>query len=297
MRPLRSPQDGTVRRDPAPSRVAYRLHRLWLTPLVRKLVKVGLPLMLVFGMAAGYFGQIENREALMGKVADLRRSIEERPEFMVNLMAIDGASDTIADDIREIVPVDFPISSFDLDLDGMRARIGELDAVEQVDIRIKSGGVLEVRVRERVPAAVWRVGRDIELLDAQGYRVAVIKSRLEHPELPLLAGEGAEKAVPEALQLLAAAAPVASRVRGLVRMGERRWDLVLDRDQRIMLPEKNPLGALEQVMALEDARQLLARDIVAVDLRNPTRPTIRMSPEAVEELRRIKDFSQGADHG
>ena len=278
MRPLIFPQDSTPRRDPAP-------------------VKVGLPLMLVFGMAAGYFGQIENREALMGKVADLRRSIEERPEFMVNLMAIDGASDTIADDIREIVPVDFPISSFDLDLDGMRARIGELDAVEQVDIRIKSGGVLEVRVRERMPAAVWRVGRDIELLDAQGYRVAVIKSRLEHPELPLLAGEGAEKAVPEALQLLAAAAPVASRVRGLVRMGERRWDLVLDRDQRIMLPEKNPLGALEQVMALEDARQLLARDIVAVDLRNPTRPTIRMSPEAVEELRRIKDFSQGADHG
>jgi hypothetical protein len=43
--------------------------------------------------------------------------------------------------------------------------------------------------------------------------------------------------VPEALALVAAARPAVPRLRGLVRMGERRWDLVLDRDQRILLPE------------------------------------------------------------
>ncbi len=288
---------GKPRRDPAPSRAAYRLHRLWLTPLVRRAVKVGLPLGLLAALVGGWFAQDANREALRDKVAEIRRSIEERPEFMVNLMAIDGASATIADDIREIVPVDFPISSFDLDLDGMKARISELDAVQQVDLRIRKGGVLEVKVRERAPAAVWRVGRHVELLDAEGYRVAVIKSRLQRADLPLLAGEGAEKAVPEALELLAAAAPVAPRIRGLVRMGERRWDLVLDRDQRILLPETGALRALEQVMALNDARDLLARDVVAVDMRNPARPTLRMAPEALEELRRIKNFRQGADHG
>ncbi len=281
--------------DPAPSRTAYRLHRLWLRPLVRRATKIGVPLLLLALPLAWYFGQQANREALRDKVAEIRRSIEERPEFMVNLMAIDGASNTVADDIREILPMDFPISSFDLDLKGMQDRIAELDAVKQVDIRIKSGGILEVQIQERRPAAVWRVGRDIELLDAEGHRVAVITSRTTRADLPLLAGAGAEKAVPEALALLAEAAPVAGRIRGLVRMGERRWDIVLDRDQRIMLPEENALAALEQVMALEEAQGFLERDIVAVDMRKPTRPTLRLAPPAVEELRRITNVRQG-DH-
>ena len=34
------------------------------------------------------------------------------------------------------------------------------------------------------------------------------------------------------------------RVRGLERMGERRWDVVLDHGQRIMLPQDRPVPAL-----------------------------------------------------
>lgn len=287
-------QSLNPRRDPAPSRLAYRLRRMWLRPLIRKFVIVGIPVAFVAYAFGWFVTQESNIEAMRDKVAEIRRSIEERPEFMVKLMAIDGASDSIADDIREIVPVDFPISSFDLDLTGMQDRIAELDAVEQVGVRVRSGGVLQVQITERTPAAVWRSGGNIELLDALGHRVAVIKSRSARPDLPLLAGAGAELYVAEALELLAVAGPVSTRIRGLVRMGERRWDLVLDRDQRIMLPEIEPLQALLQVMALQQAQDLLARDIVAVDMRNKNRPTLRMAPQAMEELQRIKDLRQGA---
>ena len=281
------------RRDPAPSRIAYRLQRLWLTPYFRAICRFGLPTLAVIVAVGWFFNQQSNRDAITEKVAEIRRSIEERPEFMVNLMAIDGATDAVSDDIREIVPVDFPVSSFDLDLDGMQARILELDAVARADIRIRQRGVLQVEITERVPAAVWRVGRDIELLDAQGHRVATIASRTERADLPLLAGLGAEQSVPEALAILAASGPVAGRVRGLVRIGERRWDLVLDRDQRILLPASDPVRALEQVMALHEAQDLMARDIVAVDMRNPARATLRMAPDAVEALRRIRKIKFG----
>ncbi|MBV1903769.1 MAG: cell division protein FtsQ/DivIB [Marinosulfonomonas sp.] len=282
------------RRDPAPSRVAYRLQRLWLTPVFRIFMRAGLPVALVVGLIGGYFSQPENREAVYGKFAELRRSIEERPEFMVKLMAIDGATPSIGDDIREIVPVDFPVSSFDLDLPGIHDRIAELDAVERVDVRIRAGGILQVQIIERTPAAVWRVGQDLELLDAVGHRVAVISSRLERADLPLLAGEGAEKHVPEALALLAAAEPVRGRVRGLVRIGSRRWDVVLDREQRILLPDQNPIPAFEQVMALVQARDLLERDIIVVDMRNQNRPTLRMGRPAIAEMRRIRAAHPGA---
>ena len=41
------------------------------------------------------------------------------------------------------------------------------------------------------------------------------------------------KTVPEALEILHSTGGLAPRVRGLVRMGQRRWDLVLDRGQII----------------------------------------------------------------
>lgn len=290
-------QPLTSHRDPAPSRLSYRLNRLWLRPGFRRFLRLGLPMFAILGTGFWYFGQEANRLALTDKVAELRRSIEDRPEFRVKLMAIDGASVAIAEDIREIVPVDFPVSSFDLDLPGMQQRIGELDAVARVDIQIRQGGVLQVTVVERQPLAVWRVGNDTELLDAVGHRVAVVASRMARPDLPLLAGAGAELHVAEGLKLIAAAGPVSARVRGLVRIGERRWDLVLDRDQRIMLPETDPMQALLRVMALERAQDLLERDILAVDMRNPKRPTLRLAPGAVDDFRTTLFSGQRASDG
>ena len=279
----------THRPDPAPSRLRYRLHRLWLTHYVRKFVRLGLPLMTLALALTLIWTTDTTRFAIQGWVADIRNTIETRPEFMVHALAIDGASESIAHDIREIAPLDFPVSSFHLDLDGMKERIAEHDAVARVDLRVRAGGVLQVDIVERMPVAIWRVGSDLELLDAEGHRVAAIASRLERPSLPLLAGAGAENAVPEALSLLAAASPVAPRLRALVRVGERRWDLVLDRDQVIKLPENGALDALERVMALDGAYDLLSRDVVTVDYRNPDRATIRLSEGAHEALRDFRN--------
>ena len=69
------------------------------------------------------------------------------------------------------------------------------------------------------------------------------------------------------LRLLATAKPLIKRVRGLVRVGERRWDLVLDRGQRILLPPEGAAQALERVLAVNEVQDLLERDVVTVDMR------------------------------
>ncbi|MCP3972707.1 MAG: cell division protein FtsQ [Rhodobacteraceae bacterium] len=284
------------RRDPAPSRWSYRLHRLWLTPLFRLLLRVGLPMGASLALAVWYLGDPATQQQIIDKVAEIRRSVAERPEFMVRLMAIDGASDELGDDIREVLPVDFPVSSFDLELDQMRGVVEELDAVASVDLRIRPDGILQLAVIERIPQIIWRLTEDLELLDAEGRRVAALAHRMHRFDLPLIAGEGADAAVPEALALFAAAAPLEPRLRGLVRMGERRWDVVLDRGQRILLPEQGAVAALEQVIALDQAQDLLARDIAVVDMRNGRRPTLRMGAVAVTELHKIKAIELGENY-
>jgi cell division protein FtsQ len=278
------------RRDPAPSRLTYKVHRLWLTPLYRSLMRVGLPTFVILTAVGWYFADPSNRYAVAEKFEEVRRSIETRPEFMVRLMAVEGATPVVDTAIRDLVPVEFPVSSFDLDLVVIQSQIAALDVIERADVRIRPGGILEIAVVEREPALVWRAPHSIELIDATGHRVATVTERRARADLPLIAGPGADQAVPEALALLRAATPLADRLRGLVRVGERRWDVWLSGSQVIQLPEQNPVSALEQVLALDQAQDLLARDVSHIDMRNPQRPTLRLLPRAVEEMRQIRSL-------
>ncbi len=285
MQPLKKPRNA--RRDPAPSRAAYKAQRLMLTPGFRQFLRVGLPVIAIAAAAGIYLSDSDRRDALELKVSEMRRAIEERPEFMVNLLAIDGASDEVASDIREIIPEEFPITAFDLDLETLQKNIAQMDAVANVDVQVRSG-ILQVNVTQRVPVLIWRTYEGNVLLDATGHRVASIAARKDRPDLPLVAGDGADTVVGQALEILAAAGPLQSRLRGIERVGRRRWDLVLDRNQRIMLPEENPIAALERVIALNKAQDMLARDLTVIDMRNGQRPTIRIADNAIEALRQIR---------
>lgn len=282
-----------MRPDPAPSRLKYRMERLMLTPFFRVLLRFGVPFLLTVSLATWWLSNDENRQKIFDRFADLRAQIESRPEFMVNMMAVDGASDLVADGIRQMIPLEFPVSSFDLDLEQMRETVVSLDPVKSARLYVRQGNVLQVDVVERIPVVLWRNDRGLQLLDDEGVVVGPAFARSDWPELPLIVGDSARDRVSEALELVAAAQPLTARLRGLVRMGERRWDVVLDRDQRIMLPETGAIQALERVIAMDQAVDMLARDIVAVDFRLPRRPTLRMTDGAMRELVRIRAIEAG----
>ncbi len=292
-----SRQHPPARRDPAPSRWAYRMQRLWLTPVFRVVFRVGLPVAVIGAVATLVFYDAGRRDALMRSVADLRAQFEARPEFRVSYLSIDGASPDLADAVRSKLKLTLPQSSFDLDLDALRLAAEDLDAVASAELRVRTGGVLQVLLTEREPALIWRQGDRLELLDATGHRVAGLAARGDRADLPLVLGTGANVASTEALALLEAAGPLMPRLRGLVRMGERRWDIVLDRDQRILLPATNPIAALERLLALNQADDLLARDILSIDLRNEQRPALRLAPFALNEARRAAGLITITENG
>lgn len=285
-------RDRPGRADPAPSRWAWRMQRLMLTPAFLLTLRAGVPFCVTLLAGTIYLSDQERRNAITQAVADARASIEERPEFMVKLAAIDGATGQLAADIRAVMPFEFPQSSFDLDLAALRRDITALNGVRSATVRIRPGGVLQVDVTPRIPVAIWRSVDGLALVDEGGALVRPIAARSDFPQLPLIAGQGAARHVPDALGLMRAADALGERVRGIVRMGDRRWDVVLDRDQRIMLPENGALPALERVIALERAQEVLTRDVARVDMRLAHRPTIRMTDEATQQWWQIKQPDQ-----
>jgi cell division protein FtsQ len=285
MQPLRP---AAPRREIAPSRWAYRMQRLWLTPIWRAAFRFGLPIVLVFGIGAIYLQNDARRAELAQTFVDLRTDFQARPEFRVSLISVEGASPELAEAIRAKLDLTLPQSSFDINLEAARQRVEGLDAVEIAQIAVRTGGILQVDITERTPVMLWRTADRIDMLDASGHRVASLAARSDRPDLPLIAGEGANTVAEEALAVLAAASPLEGRIRGLVRISDRRWDIVLDRDQRILLPAENPVAAIERLLVLDQAQDILARDVAAVDLRIAARPVLRLTPYAQLQLRRAQ---------
>ena len=280
-------------RDPSPSRLAYRLHRLWLTPFMRALVRIGLPAAAIAVPVAMHVVDADNRAAMAAQAAELRRAIEERPEFMVDDLRIEGADRAVGNALKAAVAVELPASSFHLDPEALRAQFEAFDVVRSADLRITSDRELSVTIRQRQPALVWRDRAGLFLVDPEGHAIARLDSRTERADLPLIAGDGAADHAAEALELFAASEPLTERLRGLVRVGERRWDVMLDRDQRIRLPAEDPVRALERAIAADRARDLLARDVTDLDLRLPEQATVRLTANAHDHMRQMRRLNSG----
>lgn len=288
-------RQNAPRRDPAPSRLRYRLTRLWLRPWFRRLVNFGVPMAVGLMAAMTLLAEFDVRARGEAAWTRLRETVVDQPQLTITRLDVPDVSADLAEQIRVAAFVDLPASSLEVSVASVRRRIEQLDAVERARVQVRPDGALEIRAIERVPVVVWRSRSGLQLLDRNGVRVAEIDSRLRRPDLPLIAGEGADARVPEALALFESARPVHDRMRGLVRVGERRWDLVLDRGQSVMLPETDPAAAVRRVMALHAADELLERDLVTVDMRNPSRPMVRLTEHAASELDRLKLAPTGDD--
>ena len=141
-------------------------------------------------------------------------------------------------------------------------------------------GTLKIALEERQPLALWQRGSLVSLIDRDGTVITDDVSD-RFAALPLFVGHGAHVQAQDFLALLDLYPQIRSRIRAAVYVSERRWDLVLDNDVEIRLPETGVEAALEELVRLNAESGLMTRDIVAVDLRLDGEIVIRLSDGAM----------------
>ena len=260
--------------DPAPSRLTYRLQRLWLTRSFRVIVKIFIPLSFFLII----FTPILSNEKIpfyfktyFVKTLD---SLADRPELSVKLISIQNVSKSLEKTIRDTIPINLPVSGLDLDLKNIRETIEILEAVKSVDVRIIAGGILKVDVVERLPKFVWRNSDGLFLIDEEGTIVRKIQNRVERSDLIFLTGVGASTRVNEVIRLLDLMKHIEGRIVAFSRISEDRWNIILDQNQMILLPSESPELAVRKFLILNEAQDILNRDISRIDLRNQKRLTV-----------------------
>ena len=161
-------------------------------------------------------------------------------------------------------------SIFGADVHAARDRLLSLDWIKSVDVRRRYPDDITVTVTEKQPFALWRdaaghiwvIERNGALITDQGYE--------EFLKLPHFIGTGAPRDAAEMIDALPGHRAVIARLKGMQRVGERRWNLVLDNGVVVQLPEKGwqkELGTLESLIV---DKGILERDVTQIDLRSPT---------------------------
>lgn len=271
-------------------RLQYSVNRRLLSKRFVAFLKFGVPTFVLLAILGVYFASEDRRQNAADRLNVVRDYIANRPEFRVDMMQIKGASVDVHTDILEVIPIDFPTSSFDLDLKLIKAEVQELSPVKEATVRVAQG-VMVVDVVEREPAVLWRTAEGLLVLDRKGNFVREATDRAEFGQLLIVAGDNANDAIEEALNLYENSGVIKSDIRGFIRMGARRWDIELQNGQVIRLPANAPEVALDKALALAKVADLLERDVVVLDLRLPERTTVQIGQLTQEKLEKYKQVS------
>ena len=217
--------------------------------------------------------------AVGGHLPSVVQGVTARTGFAVDEIRVSGNSETSEIDIFDRVGLDGWTSLVGFDPEDARARIASLPWVENVSVRKIYPSTLEVKVEEKTPFAIWQLGSRLTLIERDGSEIALL-SGSRHLSLPLVVGSGA--ALPAALfvEKVAAFPDLANRVRGYVRVSQRRWDLRLNNGVTVKLPEDGVELAIADLLELDRAQGLLERDVEVVDMRFADRLIVKLSPDA-----------------
>ena len=254
--------------NPAPSKFSFLLSRFWLRKRY-KFAVISMVLLSIFLFLFHFsFSQIKVHETFLKSFENLKAGVLGRPEFTINGILVRVDNEILKQKIIKVINIQVPVSSLTLNLEDTRRKIENLAGIKNAAVSIDNYGKLIITVSERLPAIINKVGSKYFLLDKDGLLVNEIMSRFERPDLPLFIGQGMEGKVQEGLKILIGFAPYTARVNALAWVGNRRWNILFDKERVIKLPSHDPLGSIERLINLDIEFRFLSSDVLQIDLRN-----------------------------
>jgi len=238
--------------------------------------RIGVSLSIAFLLSVGVYGTV-----LGGHADEWRSTLSQRMDaalvasgFGISEVLVRGREHASAALIDEALGADEARTIFGFDTRAAQQRLEQLGWVKSARVMRLWPSTLVVELQEREAFARWRVRGHTLLIDRDGRLLGPVTSDFEG--LPLVAGEGADKASARLMEHLGESGGLSKRVALAERIEQRRWDLVLSGGPRVQLPSQgvaSALGLLEQLL-----RGRMPDNVQEVDMRVAGRITLRAKP-------------------
>jgi len=165
-------------------------------------------------------------------------------------------------------------SMLGFDPQSARHLLENLDWVKRARLAKVYPNGLVIDIVEREPIALWQTEGEFYPVDAEGVAIASLPAA-RFSRLPVVTGEGANKAAKALINQLDTLPRVKSALRAAARVGKRRWNLYFASGLKVLLAEDDGGAALARLEALDEETGVLSRALRVLDLRQPGRLVLR----------------------
>jgi cell division protein FtsQ len=197
--------------------------------------------------------------------------------FRINDIRISGEHEVSKIDVLSHLDLGPEKSLFSFNVHKARKTLKEISWIHDVTVAKSYPDTLVVSIVERTPFAIWQRGEDLRMIARDGNEITVFEDRFAG--LPLVVGPGADDSAADIISLVSRYPSIASRIKAYVRVGSRRWNIVLDNAVTVMLPAQNVEASLVELVALEREFSITERAISRLDLRLNDRITVGLSED------------------
>ncbi|RFC66032.1 cell division protein FtsQ/DivIB [Fulvimarina endophytica] len=201
--------------------------------------------------------------------------------FSIETIDVSGNSETSEIDILQTLWSTGAQTVVSLDPQFAQDSLEAMPWIERASVSKYYPDRVGIELIEYRPYAVWQRGETFTIIDREGTAIVPFTPG-RFDVLPVVVGEGADTAAARILDEMEEFPELRASVTAYVRVGDRRWDLVLENGVTIRLPEDDPIRALAEVARMDHEQNLLERDILSVDLRVADRVVVKLTPEALE---------------
>jgi cell division protein FtsQ len=228
----------------------------------------------IYGALRG--GQIEALRSGYGEPRDI---LARAAGFGIEQVTISGLAELHESEVLAAGGISPKLSLPFTDVSDIRARLEAMPLVQEAAVRKLYPNEITITLTERKPFALWQSRGEVFVVASDGTVIDRMSDE-RFLNLPFVVGEGANLRVKEYAALLDKAGAVRSRIRAGMLINGRRWTLKLDNGLDIRLPQEDTEQALARLEALERSSRIIAKDLIAIDLRLPDRVVVRFSEEA-----------------
>jgi len=214
--------------------------------------------------------------------------------FVLETLTLEGLQRTKRSDVLALLDMDAGMPLMAVNLADVQKSIEALPWVRRASVTRVLPGDINIVVEERAPFALWQLDGKLSLIDNEG--IVIKKSGLAaFADLPIVVGNFAQKEMQSLFNLIETTPVITDQIRSLVRVGDRRWDVLFESGIRLKLPADqaeaySSEAAWKKFVELEQKHRLLAREVSVIDMRVRDRLIMRVTPAG----RRMMDGKEWA---